>query len=63
MVNEANGLESTDAATEESAIADPKISTKEELKVIDLSSDLNIHKPISISASLSVQEKHIWWCY
>ncbi len=49
-VNEANSLESTNAAIEESAVADPEISTKEELEVIDLSSDLNIHKPVSISA-------------
>jgi hypothetical protein len=53
----ANGLESADAAAEESAAADPKISTKEELEVINLSSDPNVHKPVSISASLSVEER------
>ena len=55
-VNEANGPESINATTGESAAADPKISAKEELEVIDLSSDLDVHKPIFISASLSVKE-------
>jgi hypothetical protein len=56
-VNEANGPKSTDAATGESAAVDPKISAKEELEVINLSSDPNVHKPISISASLSVEKR------
>jgi hypothetical protein len=56
-VNEANGPESVDTAVGESAAADPKISAKEELKVINLSSDPNVHKPVSISASLSVEER------
>jgi hypothetical protein len=56
-VNEKNGPESADAVAVESAAADPKISAKEELKVIDLSSDPNVHKPDSISASLSVEER------
>ena len=56
-MNEANGPESADAAIGESTAADPKISAKEELEVIDLSSDLDVHKPISISASLSVEER------
>ena len=56
-MNEANGPESADAATGESAAVDPKISTKEELEVINLSSDPNVHRPISISASLSVEER------
>jgi hypothetical protein len=56
-VNEANGPESTDAATREAAVADPKISTKEELEVINLSSDPNVHRPVSINASLSVEER------
>ena len=55
-VNEANGPESADTATRESTTADPKISAKEELEVINLSSDPNVHRPISISASLSVEE-------
>jgi hypothetical protein len=56
-VNEASGPESADAATGESAAADPKISTKEELEVIDLSSDANVHRSVSIGASLSVEER------
>ena len=56
-VNEANGLESADAVAVESTTADPKISPKKELEVIDLSSDPNVHKPDSISASLSVEER------
>ena len=56
-VNEANGPESADIATRESTTADPKISAKEELEVINLSSDPNVHRPISISASLSVEER------
>uniref|UniRef100_A0A2N9FRF5 Uncharacterized protein n=1 Tax=Fagus sylvatica TaxID=28930 RepID=A0A2N9FRF5_FAGSY len=46
---------SEDAA--EPVAADPKISAKEELEVIDLSSDPGVHKPVSISASLSVEER------
>jgi hypothetical protein len=54
-VNEANALESADTA--EPFAADSTISAKEELEVINLSSDPNIHKPVSISASLSVEER------
>jgi ribonuclease HI len=54
-VNEASVPESADAA--EPVAADPKISAKEELEVVDLSSDPNVHKPVSISASLSVEER------
>jgi hypothetical protein len=56
-MNEANGPESADAATGEPAVADPKISAKKELEVINLSSDSNVHKPVSISVSLSVEER------
>jgi hypothetical protein len=56
-MNEANGLESADAATGESAAADPKISAKEKLEVINLNSDPNIQRSVSISASLSVEER------
>ena len=56
-MNEANGPESADAATGESATANPKISAKEELKVINLNSDPNIQRSVSISASLSVEER------
>ena len=45
------------ADTAEAAAADPKISVKEELEVINLSFDLNVHRPVSISASLSVEER------
>ena len=54
-VNEAGVPGSVDTA--EAAAADPKISAKEELEVINLSSDPNAHKPVSISASLSVEER------
>uniref|UniRef100_A0A2N9HA43 Integrase catalytic domain-containing protein n=1 Tax=Fagus sylvatica TaxID=28930 RepID=A0A2N9HA43_FAGSY len=47
--------ESADAA--EPVAADPKISAKEELEVINLSSDPNVHRPVSISASLSAEER------
>ena len=57
IVNEVNGPESADAATGEFAAADPKISAKEELEVINLSSNPNVHKPVSISVSLSVEER------
>ena len=56
IVNEANGSKSADAAARESATADPKIFAKEEPEVINLSSNSNAHKPVSISASLSVEE-------
>ena len=42
---------------EEPTEEDPKISAKEELEVIDLSSDLSVQRPVSISASLSASEK------
>jgi hypothetical protein len=54
-VNETDVSESAD--TTETVAADPKISTKEELEVINLSPDPNVHRPISISASLSVEER------
>jgi hypothetical protein len=54
-VNETDVLESAD--TVGAVVADPKIFAKEELKVIDLSSNPNVHKPVSISASLSIEER------
>ena len=54
-VNATDILESAD--TTEAVTANPKISTKEELEVINLSSDPNVHRPVSISASLSVEER------
>ena len=41
----------------EPVTTDPKISAKEELEIINLSSNPNVHRPISISASLSVEER------
>jgi hypothetical protein len=55
IVSETDVPESTDTA--EAATADPKISAKEELEVINLSSDPNVHRPVSISASLSIEER------
>uniref|UniRef100_A0A2N9FUQ4 RNA-directed DNA polymerase n=1 Tax=Fagus sylvatica TaxID=28930 RepID=A0A2N9FUQ4_FAGSY len=54
-VNTTDVPESADTA--EPVTADPKISAKEELEVINLSSDPNVHRPVSISASLSVEER------
>uniref|UniRef100_A0A2N9EW19 Integrase catalytic domain-containing protein n=1 Tax=Fagus sylvatica TaxID=28930 RepID=A0A2N9EW19_FAGSY len=54
-VNATDIPESADTA--EAVTADPKISAKEELEVINLSSDPNVHRPVSISASLSVEER------
>jgi hypothetical protein len=54
-VNETDVPKSADAA--EAAAADLEISAKEELEVIDLNFDPNVHKPVSISASLSVKER------
>ena len=45
------------AATAEAVTVDPKISTKEKLEVINLSYGPNVHRPVSISASLSVEER------
>jgi hypothetical protein len=56
-VNEANGPESANIAIGKSAAVDPKIYAKEELEVINLSFDPNVHRPVSISASLSVKER------
>ena len=56
-MNEGSGPKSADVVTGESAVANPKISAKEELEVIDLSSDPNVHRPVSIGASLSVEER------
>uniref|UniRef100_A0A2N9IS56 RNA-directed DNA polymerase n=1 Tax=Fagus sylvatica TaxID=28930 RepID=A0A2N9IS56_FAGSY len=54
-VNEASAPEPADAA--EPVAADSKISAEEELEVINLSSDPNVNRPVSISASLSVGER------
>uniref|UniRef100_A0A2N9HTC2 Reverse transcriptase domain-containing protein n=1 Tax=Fagus sylvatica TaxID=28930 RepID=A0A2N9HTC2_FAGSY len=51
------GSSELSAVTEETIAADPRISAKEELEVIDLSSDPSIQRPISINASLSASER------
>jgi hypothetical protein len=45
------------AVAEEPTATDPKIFAKEELEVIDLSSDPSVQKPVSISTSLSGSER------
>jgi hypothetical protein len=45
------------ADTAEAVTADPKISAKKEFEVINLSFDPNVHRSVSISASLSVEER------
>jgi hypothetical protein len=54
-VNATDIPESADTA--EAVTTDLKTSAKEELEVINLSSDPNVHRPVSISASLSVEER------
>uniref|UniRef100_A0A2N9GAK8 Integrase catalytic domain-containing protein n=1 Tax=Fagus sylvatica TaxID=28930 RepID=A0A2N9GAK8_FAGSY len=49
--------ESTTVKEEKSTIAEPKMTAKEELEVINLSDDLDVSKPISISMSLSAEER------
>ena len=49
--------ESKAAKERESTIAEPKITTKEELEVINLSDDPHVNKPISISMSWSAKER------
>jgi hypothetical protein len=49
--------ESTAVKEENSTTAEPKMTAKEELEVINLSDDLDVNKPISISMSLSIEER------
>jgi hypothetical protein len=49
--------ESTTMSKEKSTTAEPNITPKEELEVINLSDDPDITKPISISKSLSAKER------
>uniref|UniRef100_A0A2N9I5K1 Uncharacterized protein n=1 Tax=Fagus sylvatica TaxID=28930 RepID=A0A2N9I5K1_FAGSY len=49
--------ESTTMRKEKSITAEPNMTSKEELEVINLSDDPNISKPISISKSLFAKEK------
>jgi hypothetical protein len=50
-------VESMTVREEKSTTAEPKMTAKEELKVINLSDDLDVSKPISISMSLSTEER------
>jgi hypothetical protein len=52
-----NQAESTAVKTEKSTIAKPKVTAKEELQVINLSDNLNVSKSVSISMSLSAEER------
>jgi hypothetical protein len=49
--------ESTARRMKESTTAEPNLTSKEELEVINLSDNLDITKPISISKSLSAKER------
>jgi hypothetical protein len=49
--------ESTTVKAEKSTTAEPKMTAKEELEVINLSDDPDVSKPISISMSLSAKER------
>uniref|UniRef100_A0A2N9H4E1 Uncharacterized protein n=1 Tax=Fagus sylvatica TaxID=28930 RepID=A0A2N9H4E1_FAGSY len=53
----ADQTESTTMSKEKSTTAEPNITSKEELEVINLSDDPDITKPISISKSLSAKER------
>uniref|UniRef100_A0A2N9FUN2 Uncharacterized protein n=1 Tax=Fagus sylvatica TaxID=28930 RepID=A0A2N9FUN2_FAGSY len=50
-------IESTTMKKEKSTTAEPNLTSKEELEVINLSNDPNVSKPISISKSLSAKER------
>uniref|UniRef100_A0A2N9GKK5 Integrase catalytic domain-containing protein n=1 Tax=Fagus sylvatica TaxID=28930 RepID=A0A2N9GKK5_FAGSY len=50
--SEMAGAPGKSAVTEETIAADPRISAKEELEVIDLSSDPSIQRPVSINLTL-----------
>ena len=49
--------ESTAVKEEKSTTAEPKMTAKEELEIINLSDDPDVNKPISISVSLSIEER------
>ena len=59
-MNEASGPKFADVVIGESAVADPKISAKEELEVIDLSSDPDVHRPVSIVYHYQLKKECIW---
>jgi hypothetical protein len=50
-------IEPTTMGREKSITAEPNLTSKEELEVINLSNDPNVSKPISISKSLSDKER------
>ena len=52
-----NRVESTAVKTEKSTTAEPKMIAKEELEAINLSDNPNVSKPVSISMSLSTEER------
>jgi hypothetical protein len=49
--------ESTAVKEEKSTTTEPKMTTKEELEVINLSDDPDVSKPVSISMSLFAKER------
>jgi hypothetical protein len=49
--------ESIAVKTKESTTTEPKMISKEELEVINLSDNPDVNKPVSISMSLSAKEK------
>jgi hypothetical protein len=53
----ADQAESTAMKEKKSTTAEPNMTAKEELEVINLSVDPNVSKPISISMSLSIEER------
>jgi ribonuclease HI len=55
--SEMAGATGKSAVTEETIAVDPRISAKEELEVIDLSSDPSIQRLVSISSSLSASKR------
>uniref|UniRef100_A0A2N9G273 Integrase catalytic domain-containing protein n=1 Tax=Fagus sylvatica TaxID=28930 RepID=A0A2N9G273_FAGSY len=50
-------IEFTVMKEKKSTTAEPNVTAKEELEVINLSADPNVSKPISISMSLSIEER------
>ena len=52
-----NQAESMVGETEKSTAAEPKMTAKKELEVINLSDNLDVSKSISISMSLSAEER------
>ena len=55
-----NQAESKAVKTKKSTTAEPKITAKDELEVINLNDNPDVSKPISISMSLSTEEKKMF---